>query len=352
MKWRLIAQGQTNSQTLWTALAEEMAGDAFDHLDVAVAYATLQGVRTLEMALKGVGHTSRWVVGLDDAITQPRAIEYLMSRCRSEVRLASMSPQRRFHPKLYCAWSANDDDRCVAAIGSGNMTLNGLLHNGETAAILTAESRNEVGSLRAQWEAMWDLGVAATPDAIETYRNAYRVARRHRRKIVKLGVAPPEPKPSAPGDVGSTFNGDPVRASLAWLEAGSPSAGGRDLEFPRAIMPFFRLIRSPTKGRFRTRDGQVFALRFTERTDNQMWRLMFTRDSIHAAIGRDTMRPPTGGNRSDLAVVFRRSGGAADYDIEMIVIGSPAHRRIVSRSESVAGLFRTRDPGGRRFGLV
>ena len=351
MRWRLIAQGHPNSLTLWKALSEAFSTDEFDHLDVAVAYATLQGVRSLELALSDNRRISRWVVGLDDAISQPEAIEYLIELQRSEVRLASMLPRRRFHPKLYCAWSSDHDDRCVTAIGSGNMTLNGLLNNGETAVLLTAESRQEVSEFRAQWQAMWDLGEAATQDAIDAYRETYIVARKKRREIADLGVAPPEPEPDAPVEVGYVFDGDPTSANVAWLEAGSPSAGGRDLEFPRAIVPFFELTRSPTLRTFQMHDGQRFQLRFTERTDNQMWRLMFSRDSIHAATGRETLRPINGGNRSDLTVVFRKSGGTADYDVEMVVIGSHEHEVLLARSRAIDGLFRTRNPGGRNFGF-
>ena len=352
MKWRMIAQGQPHAFTLWDAIAEEFSDDQYDHLDVAVAYVTLQGVKALELAIGGAKPSSRWVVGIDDGISQPEAIEYLMALEGTQVRLASMSPQKRFHPKLYCSWSSNKDDQCVTAVGSGNMTLNGLLHNGETAIILTAENRNEVSDLREQWQAMWELGEESTEESIKEYKKIYKAARKQRQKLANLGITRPEPDLSAPVELGSRFDGNPRTARFAWLEAGSPSAGGRDLEFPRDIMPFFELRGSPTVKTFRMRDGQQYRLTFTERTDNQMWRLMFSRDSIHAATGRETLRPVAGGNRSDLAIIFRRAGGATDYDVEMVAIASPEHRRLVSRSRAVNGLFHTRNPGGRNFGFI
>ena len=263
-----------------------------------------------------------------------------------------MSPKRRFHPKIYCFWSSTYDDRCMTAIGSGNMTLNGLLKNGETAVLLSAESPPEVTALRAQWEAMWNLGESATQDAIDHYRETYVAARSKRREITDLGVAPPEPEPNAPVEVGPTFDGDPTGANLAWLEAGSPSAGGQDLEIPRNMVPFFELTGSPAVKTFRMCDGHHFQLTFTERTDNQMWRLMFSRDSIRSGIGRETLRPIDGGNRSDLVVVFRESGGPEDYIVEMLLIGSPEYEALLSRSRELAGLFCTRDPGGRNFGFA
>ena len=352
MKWRMIAQGQPHAFTLWDAIAEEFSDDQFDHLDVAVAYVTLQGIKALELALGGMKRSSRWVVGIDDGVSQPKAIEHLMALKGTQVRLASMSPRQRFHPKLYCCWSSSNDDRCVTAVGSGNLTLNGLLHNGETAVILTAETRNEAANLREQWQSMWNLGEEATKDLINAYKENYKAASEQRHKLANLGITTREPKPSAPVDLGSRFDGNPTTARYAWLEAGSPSAGGRDLEFPRDIMPFFELRRSPTVKTFRMRDGQQFRLTFTERTDNQMWRLMFSRDAIYAAIGRETLRPVAGGNRSDLAIIFCKARSTRDYDVEMVAIGSRDHRRLMTRSRTVDGLFRTRNPGGRHFGLI
>ena len=97
-------------------------------------------------------------------------------------------------------------------------------------------------------------------------------------------------------------------------------------------------------------NGQSFPLKFTMRHDNQMWRLLFSRESIHAAIGRESLRPVAGENRSDLAISFERRDDG-DYNVQMHVIGSPEHARLIQESRAVGGLSRTRDPGGRYFGL-
>lgn len=347
MKTRLIAQGHKGGTTLEAALKEAAGSAEFDRLEVAVAYATLQGVRALTKLLANLPPESWWVVGLDDAITQPEAIAHLMGVPGANVRLAALAPGRRFHPKLYCLSSNADAQRCISAIGSGNMTLHGFSKNGETAVILAAESGAEATSLREQWRAMWDLGNDATEAALDDYRLRYKEARKARKIVESLGVAPPEPEPDAPV---SSYDGTPASASIAWTEGASPSAGGRDLEFPRLIMPFFALGASPTTRRFHMPNGQSFPLTFTMRHDNQMWRLLFSRESIHAAIGRESLRPVAGGNRSDLAISFERRADG-DYDVQMHVIGSPEHDRLMQESRAVGGLSRTRDPGGRYFGL-
>ena len=95
----------------------------------------------------------------------------------------------------------------------------------------------------------------------------------------------------------------------------------------------------------------VFPLTFTMRADNQMWRLMFSRDAIFAGIGRESLRPVAGKtNRSDLAIVFSHATGARDFDVDLVVIGSPQYAALMARTQAVGVLERTRDPGGRYFG--
>src|SRR3546814_10799761 len=80
----------------------------------------------------------------------------------------------------------------------------------------------------------------------------------------------------------------------------------------------------------------IFHLTFTMRADNQMWRLMFSRDAIFAGIGRESLRPVAGNtNRSDLAIVFSHVTGARDFDVNLIVIGSPQIGRASCREEGV-----------------
>jgi HKD family nuclease len=352
MKWTLVAQGTIGEQSIGSALKSACIGLGLDRLDVAVAYATLQGIKALEMAVGGIPPKSRWLIGLDDAISQPEALDFLLNIDGAVLRLAAMAPAKRFHPKLYCFWPSHAEDRYVSAIGSGNMTLNGLRSNAETAVILTAESKLEVEHLRKQWDAVWRLGKDATAEGIDAYRSLYKQAKRQRKRIADLGVSPHEPEPDTPVEEVIRYNGDAASAQIAWLEAGSAPAGGRDLEFPKAMSHFFGLKRAAEDREFRMVNGQSFTLRFTERKDNQMWRLLFSSASIQASIGRDTLRPSSGGNRSDLAVVFRKINGTPNYDVAMLRIGSDEYKKILDTSKKAGGLFTTRNPGGRNFGFL
>ena len=353
MKWTLISQGGAGDQTLEKALSASCGTGQFDRLDVAVAYATLPGVQALELALGGIPERSRWVVGLDDAITQPEALEYIAGLAGSELRVVKLTPARRFHPKMYLLWSSSVKAKAAAAIGSGNMTVNGLRKNGETAVVLAAEDAKDANALKRQWQEMWDLGHSSTEEELANYRELFKKAKRQRKKVADLGAAPPEP--DATDQVGEehTFDGEPKSAKIAWLEVGSASAGGRDLEFPKAMMPYFALTKSKEKRKFVTADGQEHTLEFTKREKNDMWRLMFNSASIQSAINRTTMKPASGANRSDLAVVFRKLPGTKKFDLQLLKISSTDFKSLVKQSKGIGGKFiTTMAPGGRRYGYL
>jgi hypothetical protein len=350
---QLVAQGGPGQVSMAAEIGAALSGAAFDRLDVAVAYATRPGLEALRRAIGGWPAGTRWVVGLDDAITQPEALADIAALPATELRVASLAGEgRRFHPKLYCLWSSADPAACLAVIGSANMTGLGLNRNGEVGVILVAETAAEAARLKAMWTEMNALGHAPTASELDAYRDAHAKAREARRRMARIGAVPPHPEAEEDDAGVPPFDGDPASATVAWTEGATPSAGGRDLEFPRAMMPFFHLRRSPEERRLRMRNRRVFTLTFTMREDNQMWRLMFSRDAIAAGIGRETLRPVTGGNRSDLAIVFTRSTAAgADYDVDLVVIGSPEHAALIARTRALGILERTRDPGGRYFGF-
>lgn len=70
MEIKVIAQGRIpGGPSLTAALRESLTNLSIDRLDVAVAYATFSGVTALEQAVTAFPAISRWVIGLDDAIT-------------------------------------------------------------------------------------------------------------------------------------------------------------------------------------------------------------------------------------------------------------------------------------------
>lgn len=351
MKITLVAQG-ADEGTLEAALSTAAAANAFDRLDVAVAYATKQGILTLGTALGGFPTKSRWIVGLDDAITQPEALDFLLALQGAKLRVAALSPQRRFHPKLYSLARSDDAASRLNAVGSGNMTLRGLRHNGEAAVLLAAESSAEANLLKAQWETLWSLGVEPTTSRLNEYAAIYAKAKKERKKIVDLGVAPPEPPPDA--SVPAVLNGDAATATYSWLDVGSATAQGREVELPRAMVPYFGVgskTTSPVYLKLRLANGQVHTLALTMREDNSMWRIGFTQAAISAGTGRNSLRPIAGGNRSDLAVSFKRTG-KRQFDVSFVSLGSPAYKSLAATSTTAKAHYRTqKSAAGRSFGF-
>lgn len=355
MDTRLVAQGRAPGVSLTAALQEALIGIDVNRLDVAVAYATVSGIIALEKAVTAFPGVSRWVVGLDDAITQPEAIVRLMNMPGATVRLASLAAQgRRFHPKVYCLWSTTAPERCVLSVGSGNMTLNGLRKNGEVAAILSASSAQESDDLKAIWAEMWELGAPATLEKLAEYESRYKLARKARKAVTAAGAAPPDPEPNEPVNDEVVLNGDPTTAAFAWLDAGSATAQGREVELPRAMVPYFGVgpqTASPVQLRLRLANGRVDLLPLTMREDNSMWRIAFTSASINAGTGRNTLRPVAGGNRSDLAVAFARTGKRR-FDLEFVPLGSARYQSLVTKATAAGAYHRTRKtPDGRSFGF-
>ena len=348
----MISQGGVANQTLGTAISACNEAQKFDRLDVAVAYATLPGVKALDLAVGGIPEASRWVVGLDDAISQPEALEYLAQLPGSELRVVKLTPTRRFHPKMYLLWSSTNKGEAAAAIGSGNMTLNGLRKNGETAVVLTAEAVKDAKALKRQWLEMWELGHAPSNQELADYKELFKKAKTQRKIVTDIGAAPPEPDPTDFVGEEPTFDGSPESATIAWLEVGSANADGRDLEFPKAMMPYFGLSASPETRKFITVDGQEHALVFTKRV-NDMWRLMLSSGSIQSAVDRTTTRPASGANRSDLASVFQKLSGTKKFKMQLLKITSQQFKNIVEQSKGIDAQFVTKKgPSGRRFGYI
>ena len=356
MDVKLIAQGRVpDGPSLTAALRESLTGLEMNRLDVAVAYATVSGITALQQAVTAFPANSRWVIGLDDAITQPEAIVRLMQMPGATVRFAALASEgRRFHPKVYCLWSTAAPERCLLSVGSGNMTLNGLRTNGEVATILTSTSAQECEELKSIWAEMWELGAPATQEKLDEYRVRYELARKARKMVTAAGAAPPDPEPDEPVEEYIPLNGDPATAIFAWLDAGSATAQGREVELPRAMMPYFGvgpLTPSPIQLRLRQANGRVDLLPLTMREDNAMWRIAFTSASINAGTGRNTLRPVAGGNRSDLAVAFARTGKRR-FDLEFVPLNSARYQSLVAKATAAGAFHRTQQTvQGRSFGF-
>jgi HKD family nuclease len=245
MQNRIVVQGRTKGDSpLTQVIAGAVAGGNLDRLDVAVAYATLSGLDELEKALGGFAPTSRWLIGLDDAVSQPAALDRILATPGATLKVASFSKQgRRYHPKVYRLWSSADVAVGVMAVGSGNLTRHGLIENGEAGVFLSAESAADAQSLEHSWDRIWAMGNLPTPKDLTDYKLRYDAARKARARLLKAGVVPLDPVIDEIDDEPAL----PVKTSAAltgWLDIGSATAQGREVEIPKLMWPFLGTART------------------------------------------------------------------------------------------------------------
>lgn len=122
------------------------SSDNYDRLTVAVAYATKIGC---ELLVDGfASHFSswkdikkRWLISIDDGITQPNALSYLAKLPNSAVRIPNadvllkkgLRPAFHFHSKLYVFECSDNPEKIALFSGSSNLTQSGLFFNNEQA---------------------------------------------------------------------------------------------------------------------------------------------------------------------------------------------------------------------------
>jgi len=337
----IVAQGDPNGVTLAGRLSEALDGKGVDRLDVAVAYATQQGLVALRATLGEWPAKTRWVVGLDDAITQPKAIDSLLALNGAQLRLARLGPARRFHPKMYCFWASGDPSTCVAATGSANMTEHGLSKNGEVATILEAESEDDALSLKHAWEQLNSLGQDAAVFDLVEYRALHQRARRARIRMAKTGAIPPQPEANEPVPAELDFDGTAPTASVAWIDFGKAMGHGRELEMRSTLMPFFGIAQgSPTPQDRRFSFGGIELVmpfkKWTGKKMNEMWRINFTT----AVPGSEILiRPIVDGVelRSNKTAVFERLADGS-FGIRFLSQGTAEYAQLVARTQQ-QGVF-------------
>ena len=239
MKVDVLLQGAKQGLSTAAAIKTSQLEHGFYRVDVAVAYATKQGVLALERILGRRPTYSRWLIGLDDAITDPEALDYLKTWEGAEVKVESLSPRRRFHPKMYRLWKEETEIPSLLVVGSGNLTQHGLQENVEAATILEAQNLSDSRYHSEAFAACWELGHIPTSEELDQYRARHAEAQKLRQKIADLGAAPPDPKPYEP--VGTSIPWDrtseaEIALAVARIAARSPD-GICSLDTARRLVP-------------------------------------------------------------------------------------------------------------------
>ena len=312
------------------ALTSAWPTDATELL-VAAAFASEAGVRALAglIPLDEPGLRKRWLIGLENGLTQPEALTALSALEGSEARVPygreliespDLRGKRFFHPKVYAARSPAG---LVVVSASGNLTRGGLRDNVEQFLAVRADPGEALESeLDGWWGRMWKLADPVDAAFIE----AYAAVRPKLRAPASRGGEAEEADPLVEQEPAPT---DLSGAEWLWIEATRPLEGGSNnqLELMLDAHHFFYPDDEPARDAKRSLAFVDAAGTTYENPDrvihyngpplmpkgNSMWRVRLPTE--HEGL--------SGYQRGGVTIRFSRTAVADRYAIEFAPIGSP-----------------------------
>ncbi len=341
-------------QTIRGVLEQRLREQEYDRIHVAMAYVSIAGARTLWDACSHVrGVRSQWLVGLDDFVTQPGAVDLIRSLDGAELRVAAYGGRpHRFHPKVCRFQSAANSD--LLMVGSANLTRSALSGNAEAAIFLQSESPAEKAEFNAVWTQLWSLGHAPTDDELASYRKDYERAKPLREQLRDV-VSPAQVPPPRSGPVLERDNVelDPKNATVCWIECGSITAMGRELEFKAEQGLFFGLnphLTTQETFSFHVSDGSDISLRIKYQ-GNHMWRLQMNNDVPEVRKGLRPKLPGGKLGRSEYVAVFSRTKNQHVYELRFLLLSSKEFAALQKRSNQLGTVgHTTATASGRIYG--
>lgn len=338
-KVEIAVQGLEEPECLQRKFEAALSERIYSSSRVAVAYATVAGVRDLLATMpNGSPRQSQWLLGLDDHFTQPGAIKLVRGLRNSEVRVVRSPVGSRFHPKVYYFRSSAEPATAIFVVGSANLTRAALRHNCEAVSILTTDDKARRSSFAKTWTALWDGGEQLTEEIFEEYSNAYRARRPATRRPIDLPEASSQQILER-----DDAEIDPASAEICWIECGSVTARGRELEFKAEQALYFDL--QPGGGRtsnfrFALSDGNETSLNMKYQ-ENHMWRLQMNNAVPEVRLGLRPSLEGGGQGRSELVAVFHRTATARTFALSFLHLESPEFLALRARSAELGTLGRT-----------
>lgn len=325
------------------------SGKLWGRMSVAVAYSSLAGVASLCNIVRNANPdiAFRWLLGLDDYVTQPAAIDFCCSVSNTDVRIYSSTiAKTRFHPKVFLFDTLGNKTDSAIIVGSANLTFAALKKNCEAVAIMNAQNATDTAIMRSRYELLWSLGTKPTKAVLDEYRTQFAKFRKSRAFL--LVADGKQAKNSGPVLESDAALINPASASICWIEVGKNTALGRELEVKGEQARFFGL--EPTGGdaefrNFLVSNGNTVSLRLKYQ-GNAMWRLQLRTDVPEVAVG---LRPvvPGGLGRSPYVAVFKRTGTKKLFALTFPRQDSKEFEQIRKRSEKsgTIGSTSTREYG-------
>jgi len=278
---------------------------------------------------------SYWLVGLDDAITQPGAIELLSQEAGAELRVATHHAVGfRFHPKVFQFGFDSNVRKSFLVVGSNNLTSAAMRGNAEAFVAMRLSSRSEARSARLFWNQLWEQGHPPTDIELKNYSAKYHKAKQARdslEKILKTKTDEDHVREILASDEAEL---DPALAETCWIECGAVTAMGRELEFKAEQGMFFNLNPSGETARvfeFRVSNGKIVNLRMKYQ-QNHMWRLQMNNDVPEVRVGLRPHMSDGSLGRSPFVAVFTRTDKVDTYNLRFVDLSSTAFKNLRDKS--------------------
>lgn len=337
-------KGEVNN-SVKEKLSEYLHTESYNIVYAAMAYVTISGVRDMLDALQSIPVSSKWVIGLDDAISQPGAIDLAKGFRDSHVRVASFEEYNyRFHPKILYFKHSSDSNQAMMMLGSVNLTRRALCDNVESAVFLFSEASEDIIELDRLWDSAWSTGQDLSTDCLESYKEKYKLSKKYRNKASKERKSKNEESTEDSKDVldSDLAEIDPSRATTCWIECGNVTALGRELEFKAEQGLYFGLDphgEDPKELVFEVSDGNKVKLRMKYQ-DNQMWRLQMNNEVPEVAEGlRPTRSDGSLGRSPYVAVFIRKDQGV--YSLRFVNLGSEEYKVLRETTSDLGTLGKT-----------
>jgi hypothetical protein len=345
------------------ALHAVLADPAFTRLDVAVAYVTTSGVKTLRDsdAAQLDRLDRRWLSSFDWCRSQPVALAALNQTVASSVRIhdgafvvgrQGCAPRLPFHPKGFLF--SGDEARLLIS-GSGNLSDNGINRGVELDTVLEVRSPtspietalwNELGGLQVWFDEQWANADPYQGDLQSSYEAAY-------------AAAPVIPTPTdddvLPVAIPRGFTPTQIvgarRATKFWIEAGNltpnlgPGVPGSQL-----------MTRAMTRVFFGVSARVVPVMTPLGSVDIRYGGTIYPNESLQFAHnGMDRLNLPHPGPGGPPAydqqtLVFRKVAYEGRVIYELTFATTSAQRAALRKASAAVGLDLVM-PGGRRFGF-
>lgn len=325
-------------------------------IQIAVAYVTMQGARTL---IPAMAHTvgERWedlsktlITCFDFGYTEPAALSYLQGQ-GMEVYVANLggttstqlaSNLASFHPKVYIS-VLNEGGSAI--IGSANLSRRALTIN--TEVMVRVETRDTT-LLTDLWKELMSTVVPLTDSLLERYQRT-----RERARPLRLQDEPTAPsrvdRLHCPNLRDSVESGriQPLQFHALWIETGYVSGGSRNqLELPRLSHTFFGYEFSSYSAQQQEIGRPTLIV--GERTWNDRKLTWHGNNRME----RINLPPPnqSGLNYRNQVILFQR--GAHGYDLTVAPLAGSTAERWRSESAAAKTLFRVSSRSPRLCGLI